>query len=716
MKIKFLMIFQSLILLCMNFSYAQPDKSRTYNAGFFFQYGINLHIADFKKLTGIPNCCPNFEDGIGTGYTIGMLFEKYLSNDISFGIRASFATFNGEMIKYEPTFVIVDSLYRNGEFKHVMAGEFANIGVEPLINYSPIPDLYIHAGIRGSFQLIKDYEQYEQITKPLKEGTFADTSGNTYSRFRNVNNGEIPNASDFLLYGVLGISYNLPVNKEKTLTLSPEIFFYYGLNSNVSDVPWYVNSLRAGLALKYSPKSRIEVIETIENFDTVFIENEFITQNILRQGKVTVSEKEELVDDVYNITRIVTRIDTFYIQKKFNLSATITAVGVDSTGNEIQNPKIIIEEFVSIRYQPLLNYIFFDENSSELKNSYVKLNSNQIDSFDLQNLHKKETLETYFEILNIVGQRMKMYPNANLKIVGCNADIGNEKANLKLSNDRAATVYKYFTDVWGIEQGRLKLESRNIPSKPSTPLDMPDKTAENRRVELYSDIPEILEPINTTDIELFAKPSMLRFFPTVNSDAGVKSWTVSAYQDFPENMMNFISSGNEDIPKYIDWSISQNQNDIPKHHLPIKFYLKVEDKKGNIENTKTDSIPVELITIQKKRFEKLGDKIIERYSLVLFDFDDATIKDNNITIVEFIRTSISPNSNITISGYSDRTGEDSYNKALSLKRAISAKVAIGRNDAKIFGIGEESLLYNNDLPEGRFYCRTVNILVETPIK
>jgi hypothetical protein len=32
------------------------------------------------------------------------------------------------------------------------------------------------------------------------------------------------------------------------------------------------------------------------------------------------------------------------------------------------------------------------------------------------------------------------------------------------------------------------------------------------------------------------------------------------------------------------------------------------------------------------------------------------------------------------------------------------------------GMGERELIYNNELPEGRFYCRTVTITVETPIK
>jgi hypothetical protein len=32
------------------------------------------------------------------------------------------------------------------------------------------------------------------------------------------------------------------------------------------------------------------------------------------------------------------------------------------------------------------------------------------------------------------------------------------------------------------------------------------------------------------------------------------------------------------------------------------------------------------------------------------------------------------------------------------------------------GVGNAELLFNNDIPEGRFYCRTVNIVVKTPVQ
>ena len=42
--------------------------------------------------------------------------------------------------------------------------------------------------------------------------------------------------------------------------------------------------------------------------------------------------------------------------------------------------------------------------------------------------------------------------------------------------------------------------------------------------------------------------------------------------------------------------------------------------------------------------------------------------------------------------------------------------ALGIAGASVAGIGEQDPLYDNALPEGRFYNRTVDIVVETPVE
>ncbi len=102
--------------------------------------------------------------------------------------------------------------------------------------------------------------------------------------------------------------------------------------------------------------------------------------------------------------------------------------------------------------------------------------------------------------------------------------------------------------------------------------------------------------------------------------------------------------------------------------------------------------------------------------MILFDFDRATIEAQNKRIVEFIKNRIKPESEIGIIGYTDRTGSPEYNKGLSERRAKATKQALKHTNAKEMGLGQEKLLYNNDLPEGRFYCRTVDVIVKTKVE
>jgi outer membrane protein OmpA-like peptidoglycan-associated protein len=123
-----------------------------------------------------------------------------------------------------------------------------------------------------------------------------------------------------------------------------------------------------------------------------------------------------------------------------------------------------------------------------------------------------------------------------------------------------------------------------------------------------------------------------------------------------------------------------------------------------------------VITVVRKRREQIEDYEIERFSLILFDFDKAEIVGSNSKVVDFIASRTRPESQIEIRGYTDRTGDEMYNQQLSERRALATKAALNRSDAVAIGIGERQLLYDNDLPEGRFYCRTVQVTVKTKVK
>ena len=60
-------------------------------------------------------------------------------------------------------------------------------------------------------------------------------------------------------------------------------------------------------------------------------------------------------------------------------------------------------------------------------------------------------------------------------------------------------------------------------------------------------------------------------------------------------------------------------------------------------------------------------------------------------------------------------GNDDFNLRLSTQRAQAVAKALDHPNVIARGVGETILLYSNDTPEGRFYCRTVDIISETPM-
>jgi len=594
-----------------------------------------------------------------------------LTELFDFQIRADYHSLNGTLSATETTEVLGPSgTPVLGAFQHTLIATLATIGIEPMLGIRVIGDLYVHAGLSAGILVSKKYSQQEEIIQPDGGGTFEDSNGNdTHSRVRNNLSGTIPNASSFQLAALGGISYMLPLNRSRTLFLAPEIFYNFGITKIASDLTWRVNSIRAGIALMFSPeKKEVHPAE--------------ITQ---------VSE---------------THIETPPLAKKYALESSVAATGVGADGRESPIASVTVEEFSSTMMTPLLNYVFFDENSSEIPARYYRIPEDHIDTFAIEHIHSADKLSTYHNILNIVGERL--YDNANtiMTLTGCNEDDRQEKGNIKLSRARAEAVRKYFIDVWRINPNRLIVQTRNLSAKAAIP-GTPDADQENRRVELASPDPKILFPVITDDTLRISNPPIIRFRPSAKAEAGAASWALTAFQG-ARNLKQFEGKGV--LPQLVDWKLDESS--MPRVATDVRYDLTVKDSLGN-STLASHAISIEQITIRKKREERRGDTVINRFSLILFDVGSAEITSANAPIVQLIKDYIKPLSKVTISGYTDRLGDPAYNVQLSERRAQALAAALSTKNISSKGLGQADL-YDASLPEGRLYTRTVDVVIETP--
>jgi outer membrane protein OmpA-like peptidoglycan-associated protein len=111
-------------------------------------------------------------------------------------------------------------------------------------------------------------------------------------------------------------------------------------------------------------------------------------------------------------------------------------------------------------------------------------------------------------------------------------------------------------------------------------------------------------------------------------------------------------------------------------------------------------------------------KMVERYSLIVFDFNSARLNPSNQRIMQRVKDRIQSTSKVRIMGFADRQGNAEYNRELARKRCVEAQRALGLSDDRVViePVGSDRLLYDNETPEGRSYSRTVQIEVVTPVR
>ena len=375
-----------------------------------------------------------------------------------------------------------------------------------------------------------------------------------------------------------------------------------------------------------------------------------------------------------------------------------------------------IEEIKTIDSSPMLGQIFFAKGSGDIDARYVRLGGPaETSGFDEQKF--RDTLEKYYQVLNIVGKRLAAIPAATVTLVGCNDNVAEEKGKKKLSAQRAEAVRNYLQTVWGIAPERMTIEARNLPKLPSTSRSK-EGQAENRRVEIISTDPAILAPIRSTYTVNKIDTPALTLQPNVTAPYGIEGWRITA-----SNARGTVAelSGKGALPRESSIPLASKDLLALAGGGDITVKMELQDKKGQNLVLTTDPVKVSFIETRQRMAEKQDLKVQEKYALILFDFDKDTISAGNQELVNKIvgRVKTLPQASANIVGHTDNIGKEAYNIKLSERRAAAVdkqvKTAYGDAPAdrvRFSGVGPNSPLYDNQTPEGRSFNRTVTITLE----
>jgi outer membrane protein OmpA-like peptidoglycan-associated protein len=666
-----LLFFVSVSFFCFSSSFAQPEGEKVAQFGVFANGGLNMHTANFQTLPGVPSCCPRYENGSGLGIDIGIYGDLFLASLFSIEMRFGYSTLNATLKADEFTTVAVNDLAANGIFEHTVKASIGMISFSPMAVYNLSSSWRGMFGPQAGYITSNTFSEQEALIQPQNNGTFENGS-----RIRNQYSGATPDASHFYFGLTIGTQYTLPFNKIGSMFLLPEAFYTYGLTPLVKGMSWRANSFQLGVAFRYDLYKEIPPPPPP-------------TPLPIPKPKPVALKPPPPV-----------------------LRAGLSAAMIDTDGIVKPLKELVIEDYIRTQYRPLLNFVFFDKGSAELSYRYHTLSSEQTNNYNISKLNEFETLPLYYEMLNIVGKRMKQYPKARITIVGCNDDNAMEKNNRTLSRSRAEKIFSYFQNVWQIEKSRMGIEVRSLPEKPSSVSDS-DGTQENRRVEIQSNNWHVLEPVFTTDTVHIPKPAVVRYIPAGIAETGIHQWEVAATEN-RKKLKDF--SGKDTLPGRLDWELEKEQEETLASLDTVNASLSLTDKAGQAAESPSIGLPVRHYTLEDKHREGSIDTIISTYSLILFDFDKSELSEANRRIADFVKDRISDIAKVSVFGYTDRIGTDEYNRQLSELRAQSTQRYIGLERAEVKGYGRRFLLYDNSLPEGRFYSRTVTVIVSTPTK
>jgi len=515
--------------------------------------------------------------------------------------------------------------------------------------------LYVRLSADASFALLSQVPvaESERILEPVGI-KFPDTRSNTRINQRQAASLARPT---FGVTGAIGVEVPL----QKRLLIGLEAAYRYGLTTVRTDIDWRTNSLQGAITLRWR-----------------FLPEE-------------------------------TKRDTAEIPQTEKTPPTLAAAQL--VIESIAGKPLEIQETVVTQTFPLLPYIFFDSASVVVKNRYNPRIGTTA-SFDEQSL-PKETLAIYYHLLHIIGKRMKANPKTTLTITGTTD--GKEWANADqrqiLAQQRARSVAGFLMGYWGITQNRLKLTTRDTPKLASSDR-YAEGNEENRRVELSSNDPELLAPVVQYRF-LEYTPVRTEHYMTVkvqnpgaaesykgSLNALEEPFAVTSGVDAPPTRLPFA------LRRKFTAKLSQTVGSLDS----ADCNLEVKQRDGQTLSAHT-RVNVETI---KNQYE------VSRLNLIVFDFDsDDMVESNRVMMRGFVLDAIKPNSLVSVLGSTDRLGEAKYNKELSESRAKGVQDFMRRVNPNIRfqevrGTGASLLPFDNDLPEGRYYCRTVSINVQTP--
>lgn len=631
--------------------------------------GGYLHVSNESTIPVILGSndpdCGAFSNGVSPGLYVGLTGDYAILGDaLEFGAGITFQQRPAKLtVNTEAGFEVLDPIsqkYVPLVRENMFTSTLGYVAFEAHLRSRPLQELPIF--IRASFDagnplVDKSYSQTEQIVSP--EGVlFPDGR-----QIRTTGEGPFPGLGTSMGVGG-GIGFVLDVSSEVEIAL--EVSYRYGLNSLTTSTTWNQSWIGAGIAIRYRMRESEEPPPP-------------------PPPAPEPAPIVEVVKEPEPAPAVIASLSTVPLE---------------------------IRETVVTQTFPLLPYLFFDSASAALPAKYAFFDA--VSTFDEKGL-PKETLPIYYRILDILGSRMRVKKDAKLVITGT-TDAGEGASNeerASIATSRAQSVADYIRRRWDVASERLIVRTSMKPTNPSRQT-YSEGAAENRRVELSSADEALLGPIlHTRFNEYVPVQSRHDFSTSIRNPERAERWNLSVVHD---GKLVGSKRGKLLPPETLSFDLSQ---EMTNQLGPVTGL--VDTLLATLEVQQIDREPA-VATAEFPLRKTVSNYEVSRLSLIVFDFDKSDISEQNREMMErVVKSATGQGSTAKIVGTTDKLGERDHNMELSQDRAKSVEsfvrsIAPSLDIQEVRGIGPDQLPYDNMIPEGRFYCRTVSLQITTPLR
>jgi len=507
---------------------------------------------------------------------------------------------------------------RGGKFDGVMApcdcpatlkSNLSYINIEPSLRVAPFASsFYLFAGPVLGFNVSKSFT-YKQEKQPDSKGDLSDTRSTVLS-------------------AQAGAGIDIPISSKASamqVTLSPFVSFQSNIGRDPRTVEsWSINTFRGGLALKFG-KAKKPVI------------------------KAPPAETAPLAAAQPEV--------------QFSVRAPMA----------VPFTRSVKETF------PLINGVFFDQGSAEIPGRYVQLTTAKAAGFseaqlqnsqptDLSTGRSSRQMAVYHNVLNIIGDRMRMHPGSTILLSGTSELSAAEAETM------AGNVRNYLSMAFGINASRINIASKKAAvvaaRQGRDPQEMQLLTETDRMVAITSPSADLLLQVGG-ESSMWMKPVEINAVQTDPLDSHV-IFTAGGADTLLASWNLQVTDERGAIQKFGPFTgdvTSVSGKTILGKEATGKYDILLT---GTTKDGRTITKESSITLVKEEEASQEG----LRYS-VLFNFDESkTIESYHKFLTEVVSPLIASNDRVIIHGHTDVVGDAGHNLSLSNERAAGTQKVI----------------------------------------